>query len=341
MPDLHKRVYSFLKGNQGYYAFLKYNSIRKLVNLVLAECQKTMRSPHLHSYPYKMILDITNMCNLSCLHCPTGKGIRGREKGLLKFEDFRNIIDEVGRYVYIVDLFNWGEPLLNKEIYKMVDYAERSNICTNIHTNFNVEFDEESARQMIDSGLSYLSVSLDGADQGVYSIYRRKGDFEKALKNLRFLIKAKENFAGKKTPFITWQFLVFSHNRHQVELARRMADELGINCFKVLGGVTSGGLSGVKRGKEEGASKMKDMERAKCDWLWTTATFHWDGGVGPCCLQFKEEDDFGSVRGDAYRTVWNNGKFTYARKLFGRVKTKVELDNAVICTNCFKAKTGN
>ncbi len=115
------RMLALLKNeNQSYHAFIKYNSIPKLLNLILTEYQKKLRRPYLHSYPYKMIVDTNNICNLRCLHCPTGKGIAGRQKGFMTFAEFKRIVNEIGKYIYIVDLFNWGEPLLNKEIFKMI-----------------------------------------------------------------------------------------------------------------------------------------------------------------------------------------------------------------------------
>jgi len=331
-----KKLRSLIRENQAFYAFLNYNSATKFLNLLLAECQKTLRSPYLYSSPYKLIVDTNNVCDLKCIHCPTGKGAFGRPKGFMTFDSYRKIIDEIGKHIYIVDLFNWGEPLLNKEIYEMINYAESNNICTNIHSNLNAELDTDSAVRLIQSGLSYMSVSLDGADQEIYSIYRRKGDFEKALGNARLLIKTKKRL-GKQKPYITWQFLVFPHNRHQVDLARQLAHELGFDSFRVLAGVTSDRLANITQDKADGISKMKDIAKTQCDWLWTTATFHWDGGIGPCCLQFKKADDFGSMPHTGFKGVWNNDKYKYARSLFARKRTVV-YDGHVICSNCFKVK---
>lgn len=335
MMRFRRRLRLLINESQGHHSLLKYNSTIKFLNLLLAECQRILRCSYLYSYPYKVIIDTNNVCNLRCLHCPTGRGVSGRQKGFMTFDSFERIIDEIGKYIYIVDLFDWGEPLLNREIYEMINYAENSNICTNIHSNFNIEFNADVAEHIIRSGLSYLTVSLDGADQEVYSIYRRKGDFEKVLENSRLLIDMKKKLAKQK-PHITWQFLVFPHNRHQIEAANQLANELGFDSFRVLAGVTAG-LANISRDKSGGISKMKDIEKAKCDWLWTTATFHWDGGVGPCCLQFRKEDDFGLITHTSFKHIWNNDKFIYARSLFGRRRKRVVYDGSVICSNCFKA----
>ncbi len=334
MIELGKKLHSLINGNQANHSFLKYNSAAKLINLSLASCQKILRCSRLYSYPYKMIVDTTNVCNLNCPHCPTGKGVLGRKKGLMTFDSFKSIIDEIGKFIYTLDLFNWGEPLLNSEIYKMISYAESNNICTNIHSNFNIKLNTDIAENIIRSGLSYLTVSLDGADQETYSIYRKKGDFSKVLENSKRLISVKKKLNTQK-PHMTWQFLVFPHNKHQIRPAAQLANELGFDSFRVLAGVASDRLADITRDKVDETSKMKDIERAKCDWLWTTATFHWDESIGPCCLQFKQEDDFGAIAHTPFKSVWNNDKFVYARSLFAHRK-RTEYDDSVICSNCFK-----
>lgn len=326
----------FIAEHQAYYAFLKYNSLTKLGNLLHTEYSKALSRPHVSSYPYKLILDATNACNLKCPCCPTGRGLKGREKGFMTFERYKKVIDELKPYIYIVDLFNWGEPLLNRDIHRMIEYAESNNICTTIHTNLNRDISPEYARSIVESGLSYLSVSLDGADQAVYSDYRRSGDFEKALDNARLFIGLKSKPLNK--PFITWQFLVFPHNRHQAEQARKLSREMGFDSFRILAGVTTGGLSGQEKTPTNKLKRMKDIEKSKCDWLWTTATFHWDEAVGPCCLQFKQEDDFGSIKDMHFMDIWNNNNFLYARRLMSQTSKQPSGSPNIICNDCYKVK---
>jgi radical SAM protein with 4Fe4S-binding SPASM domain len=70
--------------------------------------------------------------------------------------------------------------------------------------------------------------------------------------------------------------------------------------------------------------------------LWTTANFHWDGSIGPCCLQFKQEDDFGSINESSFKSVWNNEKFVYARSLFAHKRKNIANKQDVICNRCYK-----
>ena len=322
------------------HAFLKYNSVRKVFNYFLSQCQKKLKSKRLYSYPIRLTIEPTDICNLKCIHCPTGRGAFGRNKGFMSLDNFKTIIDKTGKYAFLADIYSAGEPFLNKEIFSMIRYAEDSNICTSIHSNFNIRFDMEISQRLVQSGLSYLTLSLDGVDQEIYEMYRRGGRYEKAIENARILIETKRKLKSKK-PILTWQFLIFPHNKHQIQDARKIAREMGFDRFKYHKALTPN--TAFDYGKEERGEdlpKRKDIIIPNCDWLWQNATFHWDGKIGPCCFQFKEEDDFGALTGQEFKELWNNDQFTYSRSLFGNKRKNIKLREDVICSRCFKVMSG-
>jgi len=182
------------------------------------------------TFPTYLTIDPFSACNLRCPLCATGNGSNTLKKGLLQVDMFRHIVDEMGTYLYNIDLFNWGEPLLNKDIYEMIAYAHKRHILTSISSNFHF-FDEAAAAKMVNSGLDYLILSIDGATQETYEKYRVGGDLEVVLNNVRTLVETRKRL-GKKTPYIFWQFLVFRHNEHEIEQARDLALGLGVDEFK-------------------------------------------------------------------------------------------------------------
>jgi MoaA/NifB/PqqE/SkfB family radical SAM enzyme len=82
------------------------------------------------------------------------------------------------------------------------------------------------------SGLDFMTVSLDGATQSVYERFRKKGDLALAFENIRALVDAKRRL-GKKRPLVSWQFLAFEHNAHEMEDALAIARQLGVDQFRV------------------------------------------------------------------------------------------------------------
>ena len=139
-------------------------TIKQKINFFLSYIHYYLKSLHLYSYPPKIFIDTFNKCNLRCELCPTGKNAEGREKGSMDFSVFKKIMDEIGDYLWILNLYNWGEPLLNKELFRMVRYAKQKKIDVVISTNLNI-FNDDICSEMINSGLDQLIVSLDGTSQ--------------------------------------------------------------------------------------------------------------------------------------------------------------------------------
>ena len=103
---------------------LRIYSIRKLYNLIMGKVQFSIGSTRLYYFPAKITIESGNICNLRCPLCPSGQKDSSARKGLLSFSDFKRIIDEIGKNLLLIRLYNWGEPLLNKELTKMAEYAD-------------------------------------------------------------------------------------------------------------------------------------------------------------------------------------------------------------------------
>lgn len=97
---------------------------------------------------------------------------------------------------------------------------------TSISTNLSLELSDGFHRQVVTSGLGMISVSLDGATQETYSQYRRGGDFDLVVRNMRRLVELKRE-RGLLYPLIEWRFLRFQHNEHEEQAAKSLADDIG------------------------------------------------------------------------------------------------------------------
>jgi MoaA/NifB/PqqE/SkfB family radical SAM enzyme len=333
----------------------------RLGNYYFAYSRMSSKKDSVRGYPSHLFIDVTNICNLKCPLCPTGMGAPGRPKGMMPLAMFKRVIDEMGKYLISVDLFNWGEPLLNKEIYEMVAYAHKHHIVTSISTNLNY-LPGNSAERLITSGLDILILSIDGASQEVYEKYRVGGNFSKVIDNITAFVKKKRQL-GVDHPYIYWQFLVMKHNEHEIETAREMAAELGVdkiafdhaylpvatrreamNWLPMDSKYHRYNLEELEKvwdaqedQKEllESANESVILEdfkrRINCSWLWTQATINCDGSLSPCCAIFEPAGDFGNLSHESFKNVWNNEKYKASRhfSLTGEVKGPV-----TICMKC-------
>ena len=317
----------------------------KLTNYIQLEEEKRNRSEYVHAYPYWLVIDPTNFCTLKCPFCPTGQGRNSRTKTMMSFENFRKVLDELGPYLIHIDFCNWGEPLLNREIYDMISYTKRFNIDTKVDTHLN-HFNEEDAEKMIRSGLDKVIVSIDGVTPETYSKYRVGGDFDKAMNNLKLLLK-KKNEMKSFTPYISWQFLVFRHNEHEIKQVKSIGRHLGVDHV----GITKafiGDRDWLPLNEEYSHYKREEMVQQQgartdkffrtshdmtCNWLWEAMVVNSNGSVSPCCSIEYEKNDFGNIFKQPFKEIWNNETYQVSRRY---IKDRKVPDNGGnnVCIGC-------
>jgi radical SAM protein with 4Fe4S-binding SPASM domain len=276
----------------------------------------------------------------------------GRHKGKMDIGLFEKIVDELGNYAFTMVLHNWGEPLLNENISSMIDIAKQKRIKTILSSNLNF-LEEEYAEALIQSGLDQLIISLDGTTAETYGKYRKGGNFHQVMKNIELLVKKKEDMKSPK-PRLTWQFLVFKHNVHEIEQVKKIAGRLKVDdvdiCRAQLGGPKQTPYIGDKstaklahewllpdrsvKGEFDYFSNPDYLNKKKCYFLWKTITINHDGSVSPCCCVYDPSTDFGDIKKNEFPMIWNNDVYKSARGLFSKSKK----NNSKIYTVCHTCK---
>ena len=291
-------------------ALRRYSTPRKLFNMALCEVEKRLRVARPRSMPYAATIDVTNACNLRCPGCPTGVGIQGRPKTLLSAEHLRRFLDEMSPYLLIANLYNWGETLLHREAGSIVAAFHDADIFTSISSNMIVKF--EAIESVCDAGLDHLIISADGATRASYPIYRVGGDFDLLVENIKKTVELRRR-RGRKTPIIEWQVLAFRHLEHELEQARALAAELGVDWFNVKSPTAPPAM------RVQGLEEKTDKNRAtdgNCGLLWHSVTLQSDGGIGPCCYLYEKADDFGHIDSSTVREARLAPRYVGARELF-------------------------
>ncbi|MHC4359914.1 MAG: radical SAM protein [Planctomycetota bacterium] len=342
IENVLKKTPQFTRIKRHVLTLLNHSTIKKLINLVAIESQHRMHLAKVKGYPYYLVIETGNVCNLKCPLCPTGLGKAGRKRGFIRFEDFKTIIDKLYPYLYEVSMYNWGEPFLNPDIFKMIRYVAEKNIGSNLSSNLNItDLDPEI---LVATGLEFLSLSLDGTTQEVYSKYRVGGEIALVLENLEKIVMKKKQLKSRK-PFIEWQFIVMKHNYHQIENARKMAKEIGVDTIRFIPvGLPFGTENKEQLAREwfpylpDGYGEKYIKERflqkpikGGCFYLYRSLTANPDGSVAPCCMCWQQEDDFGNILENDFSEVWNNALFQNARALFSK---KQKNGTKTACADC-------
>ena len=208
----------------------------KILNLFLARYHFQSRSTSVLSRPFGLVVDPSNMCQLACPGCVHSAHNEAFQlfdwpKGTLSEDRLSALLKRYGPYAIGSLFYNYGEPLLNVNTPKLIRLAKTYLIGTGLSTSLSVRrFDAEA---YVESGLDFMVLSIDGVTQPTYQKFRRNGDLELVFGNLRKLVEAKRKLR-KRTPLLSWNFLAFEHNAHEIPQAARMARQLGVNVFRVV-----------------------------------------------------------------------------------------------------------
>jgi hypothetical protein len=192
------------------------------------------------SLPSRLYIECTAACNISCAQacCAPETGItRTRQAGMLDFDLFTRVVDEAGPSLGRIDFFNYGEAFLHKRAVEMCEYIKTKFPHIYLYTSTNgLAFTEDSVRRLVHSGIDEVTFSIDGATPESYATYRKRGDFAKAIRNLRAATDEKRR-ADRDVPFINWRYILFTHNDSDAEmqLARTMAADVGVDrlCWEL------------------------------------------------------------------------------------------------------------
>jgi len=190
--------------------------------------------------PSRLYIECTAACNISCHQacCAPETGItRTRQAGMLDFDLFRRVVDEVGASLVRIDFFNYGEAFLHKRAVEMCEYIKTRFPGIYLYTSTNgLALTEEQARRLVHSGIDEVTFSIDGATPESYVKYRQRGRFDLAIATLGAMADEKQR-ARSDVPFLNWRYILFKWNDSDAEmaLARQLAQRIGVDrlCWEL------------------------------------------------------------------------------------------------------------
>jgi len=291
-------------------------------------------------YPVKsVIIEITSFCNLHCPLCPTA--FSNREKGIMPFSDFLKIAENLPSSIQNVDLYLSGEPLIDKDLFKMVTFLVNKNIHCSISTNGTLL--GEKIEEILDSGLSELIIGVDGATEDTYKQYRIGGNFPILINNIKKLVEERRK-KNLKTPLIIFQYIVMKHTEKEVGMAIKLARDLEVDAISIISaslGTHHTDENERKRLASEYLPNDLSFSRYYIDnagmprnrWqynycpLWRSPVILWNGDITVCCFDHNGLEVYGNVLKENFKEVWK------AKEHFQAIE-KILFRKMTICKTC-------
>jgi MoaA/NifB/PqqE/SkfB family radical SAM enzyme len=165
----------------------------------------------------------------------------------LSVDDIQKILlpDFVARLKRIYACGNYGDPIVARDCLPVFRYLRDHGpeLHLDLHTNGSARRPDwwRELAAIMREGPHYLRFGIDGLEDTNH-LYRRGADWKTVMRSAEAFIGA----GGRAE----WDFLVFRHNEHQVEEARRLAREMGFAEFFVR-----------KTGRFLGSGDLETMDR--------------------------------------------------------------------------------
>jgi radical SAM protein with 4Fe4S-binding SPASM domain len=333
----------------------KFNDVpmQKLLNLIRIGLSAYLRPSRAWGGPTHLQIEPSTLCNLKCTLCPVAEGLE-RPTGFMTLECFQQAIANIGETVFLIILWDWGEPFLNPAIFDMIAHAKKKGINILSSTNGHVFAQEKNSAKLIRSGLDEIIVAIDGTTQETYGRFRQNGNLKKALDGARNLVKQKRAL-NAATPLINLRFIVTKNNEHQIPHLKQLAKSLGVDVMS-LKTLNPYGIYKENRATREAAYNtivpvrkqyqrfkyrmQRTMRRRvrrnpKCNKLWDYTNIRWDGRVCPCTYDYKGTYNFGNLKTDSFKDIWSGSSYRKLRRQFREDSQQIS-----ICENCTYAFEG-
>ncbi len=160
---------------------------------------------HVADYPLLVDIELSTLCNLRCPMCYTitEEFKTNVNAGLIEFELFTKIIDEIHPHVPAIRLSLRGEPTIHPRFVECIEYAKQHGVKeVSFLTNGSMLTPEFFVRVM-DAGADWITISVDGLGE-IYEEIRKPLIFANTLENIKQMQEIKRK-AGCHRPVIKAQ----------------------------------------------------------------------------------------------------------------------------------------
>ena len=182
--------------------------------------------------PISMYLCITNKCPNNCVYCSAKN--RAEEKELSK-EQWIKVIEELQEMSTPIIGITGGEPMVREDIFDIIRAIDIRSTAILFTSGFNLSY--EKAKELKDSGLFGIGISLDSYDKDTHNKNRNS---EKAFD---YALEALKN-ANKAGLYTMAQTVILKENLDEEKLYKlfKLAKDNGAHEVKILEPILSGNL---------------------------------------------------------------------------------------------------
>lgn len=275
--------------------------------------------------------EVTRRCNLNCIHCRSSSEliVKGHPEPTL--QECFTIIDSIASYAKPVVVLSGGEPLLRDDIFEIAKYGSCKGLRMCLATNGSL-VTEELCKQIKDSQIKIVSMSLDGASKDVHDDFRKqKGAFEGVLQSAELFKKHGIEF------IINSSFT--KRNQADIPAVYQLAKRLGATAWYLFMIVPTGRAEDVL----DELISTEDYDRI-LKWHYEMEKNEKDLLVRPTCAPHYYRLTLQEAQAEGIKYERRNLKFSTGGSkgcLAGQLICLINVDGDVLPCSYFPLKAGN
>jgi len=157
-------------------------SILKMIEL---KGLRRFASPYCYNYPWAVQIEITNNCNLRCKTCPRLLELETKGSSIrdMDFDTFKRILDSM-KNLFQAIICGRGEPFLNSDIFRMIEYAVSKGIPLVLVATNGTLLHGKNIEGLIKAKPKGVGVSIDSPDREGFRD-TRNFELNKILENIK------------------------------------------------------------------------------------------------------------------------------------------------------------
>ena len=281
-----------------------------------------------NEFPNRITVELTNQCNVSCTFCP--RQSIDMKIGYMSMELYKKIIDEAALHLPVkLVIFFRGESLLHPNFLECVQYAKDKGINPIQYATNALELVPELTDRLLQTGIDFISFSLDTIDKEAYKKSRLSGDLEISMKNVVYFSKKCDELRRKGVSVPTLQVSTI-----EIEDYMPCQQEF-IDFWKKYVDIVRVYYEHDDNGKFRNADVQECVnsqvrERMPCRKVFTDLLVYWDGNLALCNYDWHGGLTGLNLNNMSILEAWNSKQYESIRN----EHNTSTISNQTMCKDC-------
>lgn len=291
--------------------------------------------------PYTIAIDPSNMCNFKCKFCAiqSTNELMKYKKQLMSLEMFEKIVNDIREFdekLKVLRISGQGEPLLNKELPKMIKIAKVAEIAEWIEVVTNGSLlNPKLNTELVSSGVNRIRISIEALDEeGYKNIANAKIDFQKFLCNIKDLYEKSRGLCEIYIKTVNVAVPELSSKKLFYNMFGDICDKIFIDNVIPLWSDYNELEQEFKIDNKIGAHGQNVVDVRVCVYPFYSFLINPDGDVTMCCADWRRIYVIGNVGQDTLKNIWKGKKL----RSFWENNLDGEKEKHLMCKGCVLPK---